>query len=169
MTTQKLDGQTEEASSIRVFHASELTDHWLHEGWRIAAIYEVQVQMFESDTNPAFVTRTVMRPEARFLCVRGERKDLVALLQAEVDVTKKKLAEKEKELRACCGERDKLDRLVMDLQKDIPRLQALYDKLDEEQRKERARHRKMEADFGTLRAAIGEIAFKKILGEDSKP
>lgn len=170
MTTQNLDGQTEEASSIRIFSAAELDDHWLHEGWRIAAIYEVQVLMFENETTPMGIgtTRHVLRPEARFLCVRGARKDLVALLQADVDVAKSKLAEKEKELRACCGERDKLDRLVMDLQKAIPRLQALYDKLSEEQCAERARHRKMEADFGTLRAAIGEIAFKKILGEDAK-
>lgn len=171
MTTQNLDGQTEEASSIRVFRSVELDDRWLREGWRIAAIYEEQVLGFENETvnnTGISTTRQVLRPEARFLCVRGARKDLVALLQADVDDTKHKLAEK----TASLHDRDRaigvLQSEAQQLSRRIVGQISEIEKLHQERANASSKARKMEADFGKVRAAIGEIAFKKILGEDAK-
>lgn len=153
------------------FENAILSRSILEQGWRIVAVYEVMVLMYESESvNGVSTTRNVLRPEARFLCVRGERGDLVEGLQRRLEALAQEMLETKKKGVEVTRERDVLTTKVRQLEDRLSALDENYKALRESENQAHRRfqeaqrhHQKLETHFGAVRAAIGEIALKQIL------
>jgi len=176
MTASLVEKSNHDGSEFHVFLASDfenvlLSRSILERGWRIVAVYEVMVPMCEAEYNNGVnTTRNVLRPEARFLCLRGERGDLVEGLQCRLAALAADLLEAKKHIGALGIEKDVLTTKMRQLEERHSTLRNNADTIREDRDKAhqrlkdaRAHHQKLEADFGAVRAAIGEIALKKIL------
>lgn len=145
----------------------------LQQGWRLVAIYEVMVPMTEYDipsNGGVGTSRNVLRPEARFLCSRGERGDLVEGLERQLEAQVKKLSDAAAERQRLMARIDDLERQAQTSGYERTRLSDDLDTTLERAEKAEARlkaardhHRQLEVDFGKVRAALGEISLKKIL------
>lgn len=144
----------------------------LQQGWRLVAIYEVMVPMTEYDipSGGVGVSRNVLRPEARFLCSRGERGDLVEGLERQLEAQVKMLSDATAERQRLMARIDDLERQARRSEEQQGHLSHNLDATRERAEKAEARlqaarehHRQLEVDFGKVRAALGEISLKKIL------
>lgn len=148
-----------------------ITKAILQQGWRLVAIYEVMVPMSETEfNNGVSTTRNVLRPEARFLCSRGERGDLVEGLERQLEAHVKMISDAAAEARKLQGRITELETQARRSEEQKGHLSHNLDTTRERAEKAEARlkaaqehHRQLEVDFGKVRAAIGEISLKKIL------
>lgn len=176
MTASLVEKSNHDGSEFHVFLASDfenvlLRRSILEQGWRIVAVYEVMVPMCETEYNNGVnTTRNVLRPEARFLCLRGERGDLVEGLQCRLAALAADLLEAKKHIGALGIERDVLKTKMRQLEeqhstlgRNTVAIREDRDKAHQRLKAAQEHHRQLEVDFGKVRAAIGEISLKKIL------
>lgn len=174
MTASLLEKGPHDGSELYIYSARDfelMGQSILRQGWRIIAVFEVMVLMVESEFNNGMsTTRNVLRPEARFLCLRGERADLVddlerqrEALTRELNETKKRADALEESTRRLERQLDERAAVVEALRFNLDTAREDRDKAHQHLKDAQARHRTLEAHFGAVRTAIGEITLKKIL------
>jgi chaperonin cofactor prefoldin len=160
------EGSFGDYSHARVVRADEL-DMFTLTGWKIVAMFEVEVPVQGNKYLPNYgiVTEHVgMAREARFLCVKGGRDEVIENLQKRCEdleseherLTKAHL-EDEKKYKDLFEQVGSTARIVEDRDRSIETLQKSASFHAE-------KTRKMEADLGKMRAALGELRMKEILG-----
>lgn len=171
--TASLIEKSPDGAEFHTFNARDLELHGqtiLRQGWRIVAVFEVMVPMTETEyTHGRDVPRSVLRPEARFLCLRGERADLVVSLERQLETLTQELREAKERADTLERSTRRLERqleeraeVVKNLHHDVESLREGRDAAHQHLRDAQAHHHTLEAQFGAVRAAIGEIALNSI-------
>jgi ribosomal 50S subunit-associated protein YjgA (DUF615 family) len=138
-----------------------------HAGWRVLATYS---EPMLRQLSIAGVWRDTFVQEPRFIIGRSDRDELMETLKRSLreatDEKSKLKYEVERLQRAEKVLSDRLEstaRAAADRMKEVEAVREELAQVREGHEQQDAAHHRLEADFGKVRAAIGDLALKKIL------